>query len=79
MPRATRALFFACIWLGSIALFPRGLVPLAIKLTGGDTKVWFLALYLPDAWQWPTIGLMILTGSVLYRVAFRIYRDAAAR
>jgi hypothetical protein len=74
MPGRAKALFFSCIWIGSIALFPQGIVPLAIKLSQGDERVWFLALYLPEPWQWPTVALMIALGLASYWVAFRIYR-----
>lgn len=59
--------------LGSIALFPQGVVPLIIKLSGSHTRVWFLALYLPAAWQWPVIAGMILLGLAAYGAALSIY------
>ena len=62
------------MWLGSIALFPQGIVPLGIKLSGAGERIWFLALYLPDVWQWLVIGIMILLGLLLYRLSYRIYR-----
>jgi len=49
MSRRRQAALFVGVWLGSIALFPQGLVPLGIKLSGGDDPVWFLALYLPPS------------------------------
>ena len=33
-----------------------------MKLTGDVERVWFLALYLPGKWQWPTIAFMALLG-----------------
>jgi hypothetical protein len=74
MSGRTKALFFTCIWLGSLALFPQGIVPMVIKLTGGGEPVWFVALYLPPAWQWPAIVLMIALGVFGYWIAFRLYR-----
>jgi hypothetical protein len=62
MPRWKSILFLLCPSLGSIALIPQGLVPLLIKLSGSSSRVWFLALYLPTAWQWPVIVSMLLLG-----------------
>ena len=33
-----------------------------MKLTETPTRSWFLALYLPDAYQWPLIAAMIALG-----------------
>ena len=59
--------------LGSIALFPQGLVALGIKLPGSDARLWFLALYLREPWQWPVIVTMIGLGLLAYYVALRKY------
>lgn len=48
--------------IGILGLFPQGLVPLGIKLSGSTDRLWFLALYMPDPWQWPVIAGMILIG-----------------
>jgi ABC-2 type transport system permease protein len=64
---------------GSVALFPQALVPIGIKLDGSDSKVWFLALYLPDAWQWPVIAAMLVLGVGLYVAAARTYLRARRR
>jgi ABC-2 type transport system permease protein len=64
---------FLGVWLGSIALFPQGLVPLGIKLSGGGDPVWFLPLYLPQALQWPAIAVMVLLGLGTYGLVARIY------
>jgi hypothetical protein len=69
-----KTLMFTSVWLGSIALFPQALVPLVIKLSGGDERVWFLPLYLPQTWQWPAIVGMAVAGLLLYGLAIRIYR-----
>jgi ABC-2 type transport system permease protein len=56
--------------LGSLAMFPQGLVPIVLKLTGNDdTKVWFLAMYLPGALGWITAFAMVAVGLTLYGVA----------
>jgi hypothetical protein len=68
--------------LGSIALFPQGMIPLIMKLTGNVERVWFLPLHLPDAWQWPAIIAMMLLGLLMYAAAARMYlthRRAALR
>ena len=59
--------------LGAIALFPQGIVPLIDKLSGGHVRSWFLALYLPEVWQWPTIMLMILIGLGCYGAMLHLY------
>jgi ABC-2 type transport system permease protein len=59
--------------IGSIALVPQGIVPLIIKLSGGRQRVWFLALYLPEVWQWPTTALMILIGLGCFGALLHLY------
>lgn len=58
-------------FVGIIALFPQGLVPVGITIDGSDSKVWFLALYLPEAWRWPVMVLMISLGVVLLALTAR--------
>ncbi|WP_377267779.1 hypothetical protein [Peterkaempfera sp. SMS 1(5)a] len=61
------------LWIfGSLTLFPQGLVPLVILITGAPVRSWFLALYMPDAWSWVTDFAMISIGTVLYSQAIRI-------
>jgi hypothetical protein len=69
-PRAAVASFG---WiLGSIALFPQGLLPMVFKLTGnGDVKVWFLAMYLPGILGWLTAMGMAFIGACLYYLAIK--------
>jgi hypothetical protein len=57
--------------LGPIATFPQGLVPIVIKLADLDVKSWFLALYMPQPWQWPTAIFMVLIGACLLYLAIR--------
>ena len=73
MPRYRRRLLWCSLFTGCIALFPQALVPLLIKLSGGHARVWFLALYLPGAWQWPVITLMFLLGLASLGLAARIW------
>ena len=73
MPRYRRRLLWCSLFTGCIALFPQALVPLLMKLSGGHARVWFLALYLPGAWQWPVITLMFLLGLASLGLAARIW------
>jgi hypothetical protein len=69
------ALAGACLTLCWIPLFPQGLVAAVLKVTETPTRSWFLALYLPDAYQWPLIAAMLALGLVMLRVGV----DRAAR
>lgn len=59
-------LLMLCPALGSLIFFTQGLAPLIIRLSGSHTRVWFLALYLPAAWQWPVIIIMLLLGVAIF-------------
>jgi len=52
-----------------------------MKLSGDVARVWFLALYVPGPWQWPTIAFMLALGAGAFVVAWRIYvmEDRALR
>ncbi|GIH68551.1 hypothetical protein [Sphaerimonospora thailandensis] len=65
LPRRDQAIVGLCMTLCPIALFPQGIVPGVFKITGVDSRAWFLALYLPSWAQWPTIILMVLLGVAL--------------
>lgn len=73
MSQGTRVRVVLLAMLGSIALFPQGLMPILLTLSGSQTRVWFLALYLPTAWRWPVIVGMILLGLGAYGTALHIY------
>ncbi|MEV0643652.1 hypothetical protein AB0I28_00165 [Phytomonospora sp. NPDC050363] len=79
MGAGSRLRMWGSMAVGIIALFPQGLVPLGIKLDGSPDKVWFLALYLPEAWQWPTIAVMILIGLAGFGGMFAVYRAETRR
>ena len=64
----------ACWSLCWIPLVPQGIVPLIFKLTGVEARSWFLALYLPVPFQWPTIFAMIGLGLFMIYVAISIPR-----
>jgi hypothetical protein len=71
-PARRDALAGACLALCSIPLFPQGLVPAVMKLTETPAFSWFLALYLPDAYQWPLIVAMIALGLVMLRTGLSL-------
>ena len=73
MPRSRRRLLLVSAVVGCIALFPQALVPAAMKLSGDVAEVWFLALYMPDGWQWPTIAFMLVLGVGALLLAWRVY------
>ncbi|HLU74518.1 MAG TPA: histidine kinase [Nonomuraea sp.] len=50
-------------------LFPQGIVAGVFKAIDFDEKGWFLALHLPEPWQWPCIVFMILLGTAMYLAA----------
>ena len=43
-----------------------------LKLTETPTRSWFLALYLPDAYQWPLIAAMLALGLAMLRAGIRL-------
>ena len=71
-PARRDALAGACLALCWIPLFPQGLVPAVMKLTETPTRSWFLALYLPDAYQWPLIAAMIALGLAMLRAGLSL-------
>jgi ABC-2 type transport system permease protein len=72
--RASRFVVNTCTTLGIIALVPQGIVPAVFKISGTDAKAWFLALYVPEPWQWVVIAGMVLLGLTLLATAFIVYR-----
>ncbi|MCO8273198.1 hypothetical protein M1L60_21640 [Actinoplanes sp. TRM 88003] len=52
--------------LGTILLFPQGLVPTIFLLTGVEARVWFLAMYLPTGWGTPVAALFVVTGALIW-------------
>ncbi len=74
----TPARIWLFVTLGMIALFPQAIVPAVMKLTGEVARVWFLALYVPGAWQWPTIVFMALLGIGALTLAGRTAAAAGA-
>ncbi|GII28749.1 histidine kinase [Planotetraspora mira] len=58
-----------CWSLCWIPIFPQGFVAMILKLVGIEEKSWFLALHLPEPFQWPTIIGMILLGAGMLATA----------
>lgn len=77
-PHARRGLLAgACLGLCWLPLIPQGLVPAAFKTFGVPTRSWFLALYLPDAVQWPAIAGMVALGLAMLAVGIGLTRRRA--
>lgn len=72
MPMWKTSLLFAGYSIGWLPLFPQGLAPAIFKIIGLDERAWFLALYLPEPYQWPVIFFMILSGLALYGAAIAL-------
>ncbi|GLZ36474.1 hypothetical protein [Actinokineospora sp. NBRC 105648] len=79
MPRHRRGLLWTSFFIGCIALFPQGLVPLGMKLSGDIAKVWFFPLYLPDGLQWPAIALMLVLGLAAFALSGWVYLTETRR
>ncbi|WP_103957356.1 sensor histidine kinase [Nonomuraea solani] len=72
MPRwksAVVVLLWATAWCPT---FPQGVVAAIFKIFGIEEKAWFLALHLPEVWQWPVIFGMITLGVIMHILAIRI-------
>ncbi|MEV5827697.1 hypothetical protein AB0L25_19215 [Spirillospora sp. NPDC052242] len=72
LPLKHRIAVTCCYSIAWLPLFPQGLVPMAFKIIGVEDRVWFLALHLPEVWQWPTIACMIALGLLMYGYAVLI-------
>ncbi|GAA3542210.1 hypothetical protein GCM10022419_022920 [Nonomuraea rosea] len=75
LPRLPRWKAAAVILLWATAwcpTFPQGLVAGIFKVFGIEEKTWFLALYMPEMWQWPVICGMIALGVIMHVLAIRI-------
>ncbi|MEZ7125452.1 hypothetical protein ACBR40_08940 [Nonomuraea sp. AD125B] len=79
MSRRRQTLLWSAMAVGILGLFPQGLAPLGIKLNGSQDKVWFLALHVPEPWQWPVIAVMIAIGLAGLWAAYRVYRTEKSR
>jgi len=67
--RMLAAIFLTVGW---IPLFPQGIVPLVMQLTGVPARSWFVALYLPQPLQWLTAVAMVALGLALLAAGVRM-------
>ncbi len=77
-PRADHRVFLL-LWLGTLALVPQGLVPLAFQAHGAAPRGWFLALYLPAPWGQCVALAMTAAGLAACTVGVRRWLSGAAR
>ncbi len=42
-----------------IFIFPQGIVSMIMMVTGFESRVWFLALYVPEPFGWLVAGAMV--------------------
>lgn len=73
---ATRPL--VCLTLCWVPLIPQGIVAMAFLLTSVPSRSWFLALYVPEPFQWPIAGGMAALGLTLLAVGLADVRAARA-
>jgi ABC-2 type transport system permease protein len=79
LPRTRAIARNALLLAGALLVFPQGLVPLALKLSGSDARVWFAALYLPEPWPvLAAIGAVAL-GLAAWVLAWRVGRQDPRR
>jgi hypothetical protein len=67
-----RTLAAVLLTVGWIPLFPQGLVPLVMQVTGVPARSWFVALYLPQPLQWLTAVAMVVLGLALLAAGARM-------
>ncbi|GII01312.1 transporter [Planobispora takensis] len=66
LPKREQIITAVCWSVGAIPLFPQGIVAGFLKAQESETRSWFLALHLPEAFQWPVIVFMVLLGLGIY-------------
>ena len=76
LPKWKQRAMGACFGLAWLPLFPQGLVAMFMKIFHSPDRSWFLALYLPGAFQWPVIIGMIALGCGMFGFAFHAARQA---
>lgn len=65
---------YSLFTIAPILIIPQGIVPAIFKLANSGGTSWFLALYLPEIWQWPAIISTTTLGILLLWTAVSIYR-----
>jgi hypothetical protein len=71
---ATRPL--VCLTLCWVPLIPQGIVPMIFLLTSAPTRSWFLALYVPEPFQWATAAAMFTLGLTMLTIGLADVRRA---
>ncbi|WP_256839163.1 hypothetical protein [Ornithinimicrobium faecis] len=71
--------FWTLCTLIPVTLIPQGLVAIGHLLAGSDARIWFLALWVPDPWRWPTAIGFVLLALALAGAALSIYRRGRRR
>nr|WP_062340949.1 histidine kinase [Herbidospora sakaeratensis] len=73
LPKGWRGLVYALCWsLCWLPLFPQGLVATFMLIFQPDERSWFLALYMPPPYQWPTVAFMIALGATMLATGIRL-------
>ncbi|MGW0806163.1 sensor histidine kinase [Nonomuraea sp. NPDC002799] len=72
MPRWKMAAVIALWATAWCPTFPQGFVAAIFKIFSIEEKTWFLALHLPEIWQWPVILGMITLGVGMHVMAMLI-------
>jgi hypothetical protein len=73
-PARRPAVAGACLGLCWLPLVPQGLVAAILKAVGTPTRSWFLALYVPDPYQWPLIATMVTIGLAMLATGITLVR-----
>ena len=72
------ALLMTCWASCGILIFPQGIVPMIMMLTGFDSRSWFLALHVPQPFGWLVAGAMLAIGVAMLAWAITTTRRLAA-
>lgn len=62
------------VTIGSILIFPQGIVPLLFRVFGVDVRSWFVALYLPHEYQIPACLVSIILGLAAWYAVWSMAR-----
>jgi signal transduction histidine kinase len=69
LPRWKAAVVVFLLSAAWCPLFPQGTVAGVVKVIAPENRSWFLALYLPEPWQWPCVAFMVVLGTAMYLTA----------